>query len=132
MKDRKGNPENRHYDGLLGYITPESDEELLHECEVQYYKGKTSSTKMERGGENAVRLHHKPTDIRVSSNLAINQHANREVALDKLREKITKMLRFSGPRVETVIPEEEKKERIREKKLHKQKINDRKNTDLLE
>lgn len=85
MKEYRGNPENRHYDGLLGYITPEDDRKLLKECTMQAFKGKHKENKHNDDVNNAVRLIHNPTGIRVVGNEPTGQAENKKIALDKLR-----------------------------------------------
>lgn len=67
---------------------PESDDDLLDECEVQTYRSSGPGGQHVNKTESAVRLRHEPTGIVVQCQEERSQHLNKIKALAKLREKV--------------------------------------------
>lgn len=65
-----------------------NDEALLAECEVHTYRASGPGGQKRNKTESAVRLHHKPTGIRVVGTEARSQHENKARALKRLREAL--------------------------------------------
>lgn len=80
---------------------PESDEELLGECEVDTFRSGGPGGQHVNKTESAVRLTHRPTSLVVTSRSERSQHRNRADCLRKLRELVAKLNERRRPRVPT-------------------------------
>lgn len=67
---------------------PESDEDLLDECEVQTYRSSGPGGQHVNKTESAVRLRHEPSGIVVQCQEERSQLLNKLKCLSKLREKV--------------------------------------------
>ncbi|HKB64410.1 MAG TPA: peptide chain release factor-like protein [Pyrinomonadaceae bacterium] len=83
---------------------PDSDEELLRECEVETFRSSGPGGQHVNKTESAVRLRHKPSGVVVTSQEERSQHRNKQICLDKLRKKIEKLNYRPARRVPTRIP----------------------------
>jgi|SRR5262245_8246188 len=83
---------------------PESDEELLRECEVETFRSSGPGGQHVNKTESAVRLRHIPSGVVVSSQEERSQHRNKAICLQKLREKITRLNRRPKKRKPTKVP----------------------------
>lgn len=70
---------------------PETDDDLLDECEVQTYRSSGPGGQHVNKTESAVRLRHEPTGIVVQCQEERSQHLNKLKCLTKLREKVEKL-----------------------------------------
>ena len=70
---------------------PESDEDLLHECEVDTFRSSGPGGQHVNKTESAVRLTHLPSGVVVTSQQERSQHRNKALCLEKLRERIERM-----------------------------------------
>jgi protein subunit release factor B len=82
---------------------PESDEELLRECEVETFRSSGPGGQHVNKTESAVRLRHVPTGLVVTSQQERSQHRNKQLALRKLRQKIEKLNYRPEKRIPTKI-----------------------------
>jgi protein subunit release factor B len=76
---------------------PESDEDLLRECEVDTFRSSGPGGQHVNKTESAVRLTHLPSGVVVTSQQERSQHRNKAICLQKLREKI-EQLNYRPPR----------------------------------
>lgn len=76
---------------------PATDAELLLECEVTAFRASGSGGQHVNVTDSAVRLHHLPTGIVVTSQKERSQLLNKRECLLKLREKV-KRLNYRKPR----------------------------------
>jgi ribosome-associated protein len=83
---------------------PETDEELLRECEVETFRSSGPGGQHVNKTESAVRLRHQPSGVVVSSQQERSQHRNRAICLKKLREKIERLNYRAPKRVPTRVP----------------------------
>ena len=67
---------------------PESDEELLRECEVDTFRSSGPGGQHVNKTESAVRLRHLASGVVVTSQEERSQHRNKAICLQKLRQKI--------------------------------------------
>lgn len=96
---------------------PNSDEELLRECEVETFRSSGSGGQHVNVTDSAVRLRHIPSGITVTCREERSQHLNKLICLSKLREKVRR-LNFRAPkRIATRMPRSAK-EKILKKKAH--------------
>jgi peptide chain release factor 2 len=94
---------------------PDSDEELLRECELETFKSSGPGGQHVNKTESAVRLRHVPSGVVVTSQQERSQHRNKALCLQKLREKIEKLNYRAPKRVPTRVPVGVKRRTLEEK-----------------
>ncbi|MCM3873424.1 MAG: peptide chain release factor-like protein [Pyrinomonadaceae bacterium] len=80
---------------------PESDADLLRECEVDTFRSSGPGGQHVNKTESAVRLRHLPSGIAVMSQQERSQHRNKANCLEKLRKKIERLNHRPARRVPT-------------------------------
>src|SRR3954462_4249564 len=83
---------------------PESDEELLRECEVDTFRSSGPGGQHVNKTESAVRLRHLPSRVVVTSQQERSQHRNKASCLQKLRAKVAQLNHRPPRRVPTRVP----------------------------
>jgi protein subunit release factor B len=83
---------------------PESDEELLRECETDTFRSSGPGGQHVNKTESGVRLKHLPSGLVVISRQFRSQHQNKALCLRKLRAKIEKLNQPPVERVSTRVP----------------------------
>ena len=83
---------------------PESDEDLLRECEVDTFRSGGPGGQHVNKVETGVRLTHTPSGIVVSCREERSQHRNKSACLRKLRERVEQMNHRPARRVPTRVP----------------------------
>ena len=83
---------------------PESDEDLLRECEVETFRASGPGGQHVNKTESAVRLRHLPSGVVVTSRAERSQHRNKATCLRKLRERVEKLNHRPAKRVPTRVP----------------------------
>jgi len=96
-------------------IPPESDEDLLRECEVETFRSSGPGGQHVNKTESAVRFRHLPSGIVVISQQERSQHRNKAICLQKLRKKIEQLNHRPAKRVPTRIPRSAKNRTLEEK-----------------
>lgn len=103
---------------------PESDEDLLRECEVETFRASGPGGQHVNKTESAVRLTHAASGVVVTCREDRSQHRNKETCLRKLRERVERLNHRPAKRVPTrktrgakVRTLEEKARRARVKSL---------------
>ena|SRR5882724_1653572 len=94
---------------------PESDEDLLRECDVETFRSSGPGGQHVNKTESAVRLRHLPSGVVVTSQQERSQYRNKAICLDKLREKINRMNYRPPKRVPTRVPGSVKRRTLEEK-----------------
>jgi ribosome-associated protein len=94
---------------------PESDEDLLRECEVETFRSSGPGGQHVNKTESAVRLRHLPSSVVVSCQEERSQHRNKDICLRKLREKIDRLNYRPAKRVPTHKPRSAKNRTLEEK-----------------
>ena len=94
---------------------PESDEDLLRECEVETFRSSGPGGQHVNKTESAVRLRHLPSRVIVTSQQERSQHRNKALCLQKLRKKIEKLNYRPAKRVPTRVPASVKNRALEEK-----------------
>jgi ribosome-associated protein len=107
-------------------VLPESDEDLLDECEVDTFRSGGKGGQHVNKTESAVRLHHLPTGLVVMCQEERSQFMNKQIALGKLREKAAKLNERPAPRKTTKVPRSAKRSNKKAKSLHSKKKQQRK------
>ena len=85
-------------------ILPESDDDLLRECEVETFRSSGPGGQHVNKTESAVRLKHLPTGIVVTSRQERSQHQNKALCLRKLRKRVEQLNHRPAKRVPTRVP----------------------------
>src|SRR6478672_13861626 len=85
-------------------LLPDSDDELLRECEVDTFRSSGPGGQHVNKTESAVRLRHLPSGVVVSSQQERSQHQNKAICLEKLRKKIAQLNYKRPRRVPTRVP----------------------------
>ena len=96
-------------------ILPESDEDLLRECEVETFRSSGPGGQHVNKTESAVRLRHVPSGVVVTSQQERSQHRNKVLCVQRLRKKIAQLNYRPAKRVRTVIPRSVKNRTLEEK-----------------
>jgi ribosome-associated protein len=94
---------------------PESDEDLLRECDVETFRSSGPGGQHVNKTESAVRLRHLPSGVVVTSQQERSQYRNKAICLEKLREKINRMNYRPPKRVPTRVPGSVKRRTLEEK-----------------
>src|ERR1700687_4578872 len=90
-------------------LLPESDEDLLRECQFDTFRASGPGGQHVNKTESAVRVTHLPSGVVVTSQQERSQHRNKALCLQKLRAKIRKLnYRPSQARSHTSAAQREK------------------------
>jgi ribosome-associated protein len=96
-------------------VLPESDDDLLRECEVDTFRSSGPGGQHVNKTESAVRLTHLPSGVAVISRESRSQHQNKALCLQKLRKKIEQLNHRPAKRVPTRLPRAAKNRTLEEK-----------------
>lgn len=99
---------------------PESDEDLLRECEVDTFRASGPGGQHVNKTESAVRLKHLPTGLVVACREERSQHRNKALCLQRLREKVERLNHRPAKRVPTRVPRSVKTRTLEEKSRRSQ------------
>jgi protein subunit release factor B len=80
---------------------PESDEELLRECEVETFCSSGPGGQHVNKTESAVRLRHLPSGVVVTSQQERSQYRNKAICLEELRKQIERLNHRPAKRIPT-------------------------------
>jgi protein subunit release factor B len=100
---------------VVKIILPESDDELLRECEVDTFRASGPGGQHVNKTESAVRLTHLPTGLAVTCREERSQHRNKTTCLRKLRERVEKLNHRPARRVPTRTTRAAKERTLEEK-----------------
>jgi len=99
---------------------PESDEELLRECEVETFRSSGPGGQHVNKTESAVRLRHPPSGLVVTSQQERSQYRNKAICLQKLRKRIERLNHRPAKRVPTRKSQSAKNRTLEEKSRRSQ------------
>ncbi|MEN9354623.1 MAG: Peptide chain release factor 2 [Fibrobacterota bacterium] len=102
-------------------ILPESDEDLLDECEVDTFRSSGPGGQNVNKTESAVRLRHLPSGIVVQSQEERSQLINKQHCLTKLRARVAALNFRPKPRKATKLSKGAKRRHRVAKTQHSQK-----------
>src|ERR1044071_466662 len=94
---------------------PESDEDLLRECELETFRSSGPGGQHVNKTESAVRLRHLPSGVVVASRQERSQYRNKALCLQQLRRKIAQLNFRPAKRVPTRISRSAKNRTLEEK-----------------
>ena len=94
---------------------PESDEDLLRECELETFRSSGPGGQHVNKTESAVRLRHLPSGVVVTSRQERSQHRNRALCLQRLRRKVAQLNYRPAKRVLTQVSRSAKNRTLEEK-----------------
>lgn len=97
---------------------PETDDDLLRECEVETFRASGPGGQHVNKTESAVRLTHLPTGLAIVCRTQRSQHRNRQECLKRLRARLEKMNERAEPRIPTKITRAAKERKLQEKARH--------------
>ena len=83
------------------YRLPETDEDLLAECDVQVFRATGPGGQSVNTTDSAVRLVHRPTGVVVVCRRERSQLRNKLACIRRLRERVADAQRVRAPRVKT-------------------------------
>jgi len=86
------------------FVLPESDEDLLRECEVETFRSSGPGGQHVNKTESAIRLKHVPSGLVVTCRESRSQHQNKATCLRKLRERVERLNRRPAKRIPTRVP----------------------------
>ena len=96
-------------------ILPESDEDLLRECEVDTFRSSGPGGQHVNKTESAVRLRHVPSGVVVSSQTERSQHRNKALCLERLRKKVAQLNYRPATRIPTRVSRSARNRTLQEK-----------------
>jgi ribosome-associated protein len=96
-------------------ILPESDEDLLRECEIETFRSSGPGGQHVNKTESAVRLTHVPSGVVVTSRQERSQHRNKTICLQRLRKKVAQLNYSPAKRVLTHVPRRARNRTLEEK-----------------
>jgi ribosome-associated protein len=102
-------------------LLPEDDDELLAQCDFEAFRASGKGGQYVNKTDSAVRLHHRPTGITVTSQESRSQWQNRYKCLQKIREKVAVMNRVAKPRKATKKTWSSRQETLASKAKHSEK-----------
>ena len=97
---------------------PDSDEELLKECDVNTFRSGGKGGQHLNKTESAVRLTHIITGIVVTCQNGRSQYKNKRQCLTQLRKKLEKLNYQDPVRIPTKKPMKERERILKNKKKH--------------
>ncbi len=104
---------------------PEDDDALLAECDFEAFRASGKGGQHINKTDSAVRLHHRPTGITVTSQESRSQWQNRYICLQKIREKVAKLNVVVKPRKPTKRTWSSRLNNLAEKRQHSEKKKNR-------
>lgn len=107
--------QHENHVGIHMIKLPESDDELLRECEVETFRASGPGGQHVNKTESAVRLRHLPSGVVVTSQQERSQHRNKALCLQKLRDKVERLNYRAPKRVPTRTPRSAKNRTLEEK-----------------
>ncbi len=102
------------------FVIPESDVELLAECDVETFRAGGRGGQHVNTTESAVRLRHRPSGATTTSQAERSQHRNKQTALKNLRRKLERINYRAPTRVPTRATKASKARTMKEKSARSQ------------
>jgi len=93
----------------------------LQDIKIEYYRSSGPGGQRKNKKETAVRIRHIPTGITVIATEFRSQAINRQLALERLKERLQKLRRKKKPRIPTRISIAAKERILKDKRLKAEK-----------
>ncbi len=100
---------------------PESDDDLLAECDVETFRSGGPGGQHANKVESAVRLRHRPSGETVTRRDTRSQHRNKRLALAELRRRLEKLNQPRKRRLKTKPTAASKRRRVEAKRRRSEK-----------
>ena len=98
-------------------IYPTDRESLERDSDIDYFIARGPGGQHRNKVETGVRLVHRPSGITVTATERRSQHANREVAFERLKARLEEMQRVETPRKSTRPTAASRERRVSEKRI---------------
>ena len=105
---------------------PADSRDLERDCDLAFFRASGPGGQHRNKAETAVRVVHRPTGIVAAATEERSQFRNREVALERLREKLERRFRPRKARRKTAVPPRSRRARLEEKIRRSEKKKQRK------
>src|SRR5437016_13237540 len=112
-------------------IYPTDRESLERDCDLEFFIASGPGGQHRNKVETGVRLTHHPSGISVTATERRSQHANREMAYERMEDRLEEMQHISPPRKPT-RPSAASRERRLEGKRHAARLKKQRAIDLNE
>src|SRR3989337_2136075 len=86
------------------------------DIEIEFYRSSGPGGQHKNKTATAVRIRHIPTGIVAQASERRSQHLNREIAMERLKKAIAKMLFKPKKRISVKVSESQKRKRLEQKK----------------
>jgi len=93
----------------------------IRDIRTEYYKSRGPGGQRKNKKETAVRIRHIPTGITVIATEFRSQARNRQLALERLRERLERLKKKKKPRIPTKVSASAKERILKEKRLRSEK-----------
>lgn len=97
------------------YHLPDDDAELLEECQIMTFRASGKGGQHLNKTDSAVRLKHNPTGLVVVCQRERSQFQNKQIAIERLRNKISEAQKVEKTRIPSKVPSKEKRKRLASK-----------------
>lgn len=98
-------------------LYPTDRESLERDCDVEFFIAGGPGGQHRNKVETGVRLTHRPTGIVVTATERRSQHANREAAFERMRERLDEAQQVETPRLPTRPTRASRQRRVSTKRL---------------
>jgi protein subunit release factor A len=109
----------------VGYAIPESDDELLDECDATYFQASGPGGQHRNRNRTAVRLKHRPSGLMVVATRRRSQRQNRLDALGRLRGRLEAVFHRPRPRRPSQRTQTSRERRLSQKRRRSEIKRDR-------
>jgi len=100
----------------LPELYPTDRDSLERDCDLEFFIASGPGGQHRNKVETGVRLTHRPSGISVTATERRSQHANREVAYERMAARLEEMQHISPPRKQTRPTAASRKRRLEEKR----------------
>ncbi|MFB0526621.1 MAG: peptide chain release factor-like protein [bacterium] len=93
----------------------------IRDIRIEYYRSRGPGGQRKNKKETAVRIRHIPTGITVIATESRSQARNRQLAMERLKERLERLKRKKKPRIPTKISVSARERMLKEKRLRSEK-----------